>query len=328
MEKLLEQEQINAMIRAMRGQSKASTVAAKPQAVVSEYDLRHPTHLTKEQVRAITSLHDTISLNLSHAMGAYLRVGFDATVVSVEQLSYAEFLGRLPDVTYLCSLNVSPVAASAVMQLDLQLAFPIIDLLLGGVGAPIGEVRQATEIEEELLAGIVKIIAREFAAGWSTVGFDMTFDERQLPAAAQRLMRPTEKTLVISFELRIPEIRGMLIVAFPAVVANAFLRKLLRETAPKAKATSAPEEQSREVLLDCPFPVHLEIARTSVSLRDLVEMTPGTVLSFRHTIRDPIVLSANNVQLFEARPVRTERYRGAQLHQRLQLTAGEDSHER
>jgi len=327
MEKLLEQEQINAMIRAMRGQGKTGPVPVKPQAVVQDYDLRHPTHLTKEQVRAITALHDTIGLNLSHSMGAYLRVGFDANVVSVEQLSYAEFLGRLPDVTYLCSLNVTPIAALAVLQLDLQLGFPIIDLLLGGVGAPVSEVRQATEIEEELLAGIVKIIAREFAAGWSTVGFDMSFDERQLPAAAQRLMRPTEKTLVVSFELRIPDVRGMLIVALPAVVANAFLRKLLREAAPKAKATSAPEEQIRELLLDCEFPVYLEIPHTPVCLRDLIEMTPGTVLPFHHTVRDHVVLSANNVQLFEARPVRTERYRGAQLHQRLQLTIGDD-HER
>jgi len=317
MEKLLEQEQINAMIRAMRGQGKPSPVPAKPQALVSDYDLRHPTHLTKEQVRAITSLHNTIGLNLSHSMGAYLRVGFDATVVSVEQLSYAEFLGRLPDVTYLCSLNVSPISALAVLQLDLQLAFPIIDLLLGGVGAPVTEVRQATEIEEELLAGIVKIVAREFAAGWSSVGFDMSFDDRQLPAAAQRLMRPTEKTLVVSLELRIPEVRGILIVAFPAVVTNTFLRKLLREAAPKDHATSAPEQQIRELLLDCAFPVHLEIAKTPVPLRNLVEMTPGTVLSFNHTVHDHIVLSAGNIPLFEARPVRTEHCRGAQLHERL-----------
>lgn len=322
MEKLLDQDQINAMFRAMRGQPNQRSQAAKPQSVVTECDLRHPTHLTKEQVHSVTSLHEGVGRNLTHSMGAYLRVAFEAAVVSVEQLTYAEYLGRLPDITYLCSLNVSPVAAAAVLQLDLQLGFPIIDLLLGGTGAPVSEVREATEIEEELLAGIVKIVAHELAVGWSVAGFDMTFEERQLPAAAQRLMRPSEKTLVVSFELRIPQVRGMLNIAFPAVVANTLLRKLLRESMPKAKAQTAPDALMRSLLLDCEFPLRLEIARTHVSLRNLIEMTPGAILTFDHAVREPIVLSANNVGLFEAQPVRTERRRGARLHQRLESAPG------
>ena len=316
MEKLLDQEQINAMFRAQRGQANQRAQAAGPQSVISDCDLRHPTHLTKEQVRSVTSLHESVGRNLTHSMGAYLRVGFEAAVVSVEQLTYAEFLGRLPDITYLCSLNVAPLAATAMLQLDLQLGFPIIDLLLGGTGAAVAEVREATEIEEELLAGIVKIIARELAVAWATAGFDITFDERQLPAAAQRMMRPAEKTLVVSFELRIPQVRGMLNVAFPAVVANALLRKMLREAGPKSKAQAAPDAMMRSLLLDCEFPLGLEIAHARVRLRDLVEMAPGSILTLDHAVREHIVLSAHNVELFEARPVRTERHRGAQLYAR------------
>ena len=327
MEKLLDQEQINAMFRAMRGQANQKPQVG-PQSVVSECDLRHPTHLTKEQVHSITSLHEGVSRNLTHSMGAYLRVAFEAAVVSVEQLTYAEFLGRLPDVTYLCSLNVAPIAGTAVLQLDLQLAFPIIDLLLGGVGGPVTELREATEIEEELLAGIVKVIARELATGWSTAGFDITFDERQLPAAAQRLMRPVEKTLVVSFELHIAQVRGMLNVAFPAAVANALLRKLLRDSAPKSKAQTAPDTMIRDLLLECDFPVRLEIRHTRLNLRDLVGMKPGTVLMFDHRLRDDIVLSVNNVGFYRARAVRTDRHRGAQLHSPMQqpTSAGADTH--
>ena len=312
MEKLLDQEQINAMFRAARGTEKQN--AAEPQAVVTECDLRHPTHLTKEQVHAVTSLHETVSKNLTHSMGAYLRVGFEAAVVSVEQLTYADFLGRLPDITYLCSLNVAPMSSTAILQLDLQLGYPIIDLLLGGTGAPVEDIREATEIEEELMEGIVRLIARELGVAWSTAGFDISFDERQLPAAAQRLMRPSEKTLVVSFELRIPQVRGMLNVAFPAAVANILLRKLVRDASPKAKTQSPPDAMIRNLLLDCDFDLRLEIPRTRVFLRQLVEMRPGYILTFDHLLREAVVLSAENVCLFQARPVRTGRRRGAQLY--------------
>lgn len=317
------------MFRAMRGQGNPKVRTTGPQSVVSECDLRHPPHLTNEQVRSVTSLHEGVSRNLTHSMGAYLRVAFEAAVVSVEQLTYAEFLGRLPDVTYLCSLNVLPTAATAILQLDLQLAFPIIDLLLGGTGGPVNEVREATEIEEELLAGIVKVIARELASAWSTAGFDITFDERQLPAAAQRLMRPIEKTLVVSFELHVPQVRGMLNVAFPAAVANTLLRKMLRDATPKARGgQSAPEAMIRTLLLDCDFPLRLELPRASLNLRELVQMSPGTVLTFDHRVRDDVILSVRNVELYRARPVRTDRNRGAQLRLRIEAdrNLGEEVH--
>jgi flagellar motor switch protein FliM len=317
MEKLLDQEQINAMFRARRSRPDTTAPAAVTQQVVSECDLRHPTHLTNEQVRAVTSMHEAVGRNLTQSMGAYLRAGFEAAVVSVEQLTYAEFLGRVPDVTYLCSLNITPVAASAVLQLDLQLGFPVIDLLLGGTGATVDGVREPTEIEEELLANIVKLIARELAAGWSTAGFEIKFDERQLPAAAQRLMRPSERTLLVSFELRIPEVRGMLNVAFPAVAAGALLRKLQRDAGPKSKAQAAPDALMRGLLLDCEFSVALELGSAQVSLRELIEMAPGSILTLDHAVGEHIVLSAHNVELFEARPVRTERHRGAQLFAKL-----------
>jgi flagellar motor switch protein FliM len=254
-----------------------------------------------------------------------LRVGFEAAVVSVEQLSYAEFLGRVPDITYLCSLNIAPVAAAAVAQLDLQLGFPVIDLLLGGTGSAASEAREPTEIEEELLSNILKLIARELAGGWSVAGFDINFEERQLPAAAQRLMRPSERTLLVSFELRIPEVRGMLNIAFPAVAAGALLRKLLRDAAPKAKAQAAPDALMRSLLLDCEFSLGLELARARVSLRELIEMTPGSILTLNHAVGEPIVLSAHNLELYEARPVRTGRNRSAQLFAKLPGPPGGDN---
>jgi len=113
-------------------------------------------------------------------------------------------------------------------------------------------------------------------------------------------------------------VRGMLNIAFPAVMANTLLRKMLRDATPKSKTQSAPDAMMRDLLLECGFALRLEIARTRVKLRDLVAMAPGTILTFDHTVRDHIGLSAENVELFQARPVRTERNRGAQLYARVE----------
>jgi flagellar motor switch protein FliM len=318
MEKLLDQEQINAMFRARRGDS-ASTAAGSegPKLVVGEYDLRRPHHLSKEQVRSITTLHERFGRNLEHSMGAYLRVLFETSVVSVEQLTYGEFLGRLPDVTYSCSLNVTPMNATAVLQLDLQLAFPLIDILLGGQGSPVAELREVTEIEEEVLEGVVRLIAKGLDTEWAETGMNIAFEERRLAASLQRLFTAGEKTLVVSFEARIPQTRGALHLAFPAVVANALMRKLIRDAGPRAKSVSHSEAQLKRLLLECEFTLALRTPQLQVPFREILKFEPGSVLSLPYALEEPLIVAAGDQEIFEARPVRTLRRRGAQLGGRV-----------
>jgi flagellar motor switch protein FliM len=56
------------------------------------FDFRRPDRIPKSQVRAIHLLHDTFVRNLVSSLSAYLRSYLAVNLVSVEQLSYAEFL--------------------------------------------------------------------------------------------------------------------------------------------------------------------------------------------------------------------------------------------
>src|SRR5208337_5575564 len=62
----------------------------------------------------------------------FLRIVFDCSLVSAEHLTYREFLQRVPETTYLASCDLAPAGAVAVLQLDLAIAFPILDVMLGG----------------------------------------------------------------------------------------------------------------------------------------------------------------------------------------------------
>ena len=85
-------------------------------------------------MQAINRLHQAFARNLTHSLGAYLHIQFAAALVSGEHLSFEEFLQSIPEVTYLASCKLAPVGASALVRLDLAVAFPLIDVLLGGEG--------------------------------------------------------------------------------------------------------------------------------------------------------------------------------------------------
>ena len=194
MEKVLNQEEIDAMVRVARSgrtDRDASCRVAAPGRALG----RAPAgQIGREQLQAITSLHEGFARNLTHSLGAYLRVVFAATLVSAEHLTYREFLQRIPETTYLASCRLDPMGVNAALQLDLKVAFPIIDLLLGGEGKGMAPTREITEIEEQILDSVARIVCRELGAAWQALALEVGFEERLEAGAAQRLMPPEEKT--------------------------------------------------------------------------------------------------------------------------------------
>ncbi|MGA6984408.1 MAG: hypothetical protein WBZ01_00015, partial [Terriglobales bacterium] len=138
--------------------------------------------------------HQVIATNLANVdTPGYLRIVFECRLVSAEHLTYREFLQCVPEKTYLGSIDLVPAGALAVLQLDLAIAFPIIDIMLGGEGTSSETNRELTEIEEQVLEGIVRIMCRELQTSWQAISLEFNFSQRQHFLLTQRLMPPEEK---------------------------------------------------------------------------------------------------------------------------------------
>lgn len=317
MDKVLNQEEIDAMFRAALGAARPDCNSEN----VKPCNFHQAGQINKEQVRAISMLHEGFARNLTHSLGAYLRVIFETNLVSVEQLTYREFLARIPDCAYCASFQLSPMNATAALELDLALAFPIIDLLLGGQGTAEKQMRQITDIEEQILEGVVKLLCHELEFAWQPLGLTFQFEERQQPAQMQRLLPPSEKTLSLSFEIRMQNSQGMLNLAFPAVVSNALLRKLSRDWGYHKRR--GPEEASRRIqsrALEFPFELELGVPHLSVPLNTLLQLEPGTVVPFRRAVQTAATVQVGGRELFTAMAVRSGPRIAAQVLDQLQIT--------
>src|SRR5436305_12358098 len=141
MEKILKQDEIDALFE-------ASETAAPPQRGAADervmpFSFSAAGQISTDQLRAISMLNDLFARNLTHNLAAWLRTRFQVNLVSAEQIPFNEFLLRIPEISYVASVRLEPLGALSVLQIDLALAPPIIDLLLGGDGRE-GQVREVT----------------------------------------------------------------------------------------------------------------------------------------------------------------------------------------
>ncbi|MFZ0815333.1 MAG: FliM/FliN family flagellar motor switch protein [Candidatus Sulfotelmatobacter sp.] len=311
MQNELNQEEIDAMVRKARSGDGAEQ-AREPR--VEIWDVRRAGQIGRGQLQSITRLHEGFARSLTHALGTYLRVVFAATLVSAEHLTYREFTQRVPETTYLASCKLEPMGVHGALQLDLKVAFPIIDLLLGGEGKGLAAQREITEIEEQLVESVARIVCHELGVAWQAVNLQVDFEKRLEPADAHRLMHPDEKILSLSFEVTMSEVRGGLNLAVPVTLSHALLRKISAEWSDSRPWGPAEwRERLKRRLLECAFPVELGVNDLRATVAELTEMIPGKLLPLRRNASLPASLLVGGVEMFRAVPARAGDTRAAQV---------------
>lgn len=309
-EKELGQEEIDALFQAARAGAQIAPEATRSR--VSPWSFMRSGQISNEQLRAISMLNDIFARNLTHHLSAWFRSRVQVSLVSAEQMLFSEFLGRVPELAYVCSVRLEPLHAVCVLQMDLTPAPPMIDLLLGGEGGA-GEPRELTDIEEAILAGVVEAVCRELTTAWQPVGLAFRFEKRQMQTQTPRLIPVSEKTLCISFELRLAEVSGLLNLAFPAVVSNTILRQLAGEKARRRGHPPEVRQRMRELAGGCRTQVSLELPPAGVSSSRCGNLSPGEILRLNLPARTPAHLRAGGKVLFAATPVNQANARAAHL---------------
>jgi flagellar motor switch protein FliM len=312
MQNVLNQEQIDAMVRAARSGGGIDAGETK-ELKVEPWDVHRAGQIGREQLQAVTQLHEGFARSLTHSLGAYLRVVFTAALVSAEHLTYREFLERIPETTYLAACKLEPMGVTGALQLDLKVAFPIIDLLLGGEGKVTAATREITEIEEQIVESVARIVCRELGTAWQAVDLQVGFEKRMEAGEAHRLMPVDEKTLSLSFEVTMSEVRGSLNLAVPVSVSHALLRKISAESSDRPRRPSQWRERLKRRLLDCPFSVELGANEVCAKVSELSELLPGQLLSLRRSAAEPASLLVAGVEMFRAVPARSGETRAARV---------------
>ncbi len=319
MRRVLTQDEIDALFSAAQPGEKGAATAPKKH--VEKCDLGKPKALSTEQVRDVNALHEAFARRLSDSLGSYLRTSCEMSLVAAEQLRYSEFLGRVPELSYLASMRILPIDAGALVLMDLSLVFPIIDLALGGSGGDVTKPRETTEIEDQVIETVISLIARDLETAWApVVAFDIKFDRRQPFAQAHTLMLPNERILSLNFEIRLLDLHGALNVALPAVVANALMRKVaafgsLGERIPSRNT----RRKNRENLLDAYFLADLSLPPSPLTVRELLNIEPQYVLVRPIRADKPVHLNIAGKPMFEAHPVRCGTKKGARVERRSSI---------
>ncbi len=292
MDRQLSQQEIDAVFQKADGRDDAPSRKAVP------FDFRRPDRIAKSQLRAIHLLHENFVRNLASSLSAYLRSYLTVNLISVEQLSYCEFVSSLSSPSCLVSLALKPYDGNALVELTPNLIFPILEIILGGKGkAPSSLKREVTEIEQSLLDGLFRIILNDLKEAWKAVtAIDFQMEALETDPQMMQILAPNEAVVAVAIEIRIGENSGTMNMALPSINIKMIGQKFDQQWSLR-KTRSSDTEQDRMLALIQPAKVRVDAALTGpmVTVRDLLALKAGDILTFDIPTERPVAVFVNGL---------------------------------
>lgn len=298
--RVLTQEEIDNVFKKMSGNAASS----RDQVQALPYDFRRPDRIPKDQLREIHLLNENFCRNLAGSLSAYLRAYVTVNLISVLQLSYAEFLQCFPSPTSISILSLHPFEGKGILELNPSLVFPIIEILMGGQGKPSSiPKREITEIEQSILEGALRLILKDLREAWTNVAnFDLVPEKTETEPQLVQVLSPNEAVVAVGVEVKLGECTGMLNFGVPAIIVK-MLRQRFDQRWSQRKVAPSDQERSRIFALAQPARMETDalIEGSSISLKSLIHLKVGDVLALDYPVDRPLQVLVNGKRKFTGR---------------------------
>lgn len=272
---------------------------------VRPYDFKRPERVSKDQMRALQTLHEAFARNFGAALSGFLRAIVEVRVATCEQMTYSEFISGLPNPTSFNLIEASELEGQMCMEISPLIIYPIIDRLLGGTSQDLFiPQRPMTLIETRLIENVTNRGLEALAEAWESVkAMEFSIVATESNPQLVQIVPPNEVVVVVGFELKTANRAGTMNLCIPYNVIEPVVEELSAQSwfsASKSQKSRVSEERITRGLGQASVQITGLLAETTITMRDLATMAVGDILSTDAMASAPISLCIEGERKFKA----------------------------
>lgn len=305
---ILSQSEIDALLSAIStGEMDADELKKEESSKkIKVYDFKRALRFSKDQIRSLTRIHENFARLLTTYFSAQLRTYIQITVGSVDQLPYEEFIRSIPKMTVLNVFEVQPLQGRILMEVSPNIAYVMMDRVMGGIGASINKIDNLTEIETKIISNIFEKSLENYQEAWdSIIEIDPVMEEFEVNPQFLQMVSPNETVVVISLNVQVGEVSGMINLCIPHVVLEPIIPRLsvhywMQSDRKEPKPIEIETLKSQLQLAD--LTVSAELGSSELSIQDFLQLHAGDVIRLDSSIDKPLVVKIGDKPKFIGQP--------------------------
>ncbi len=330
MAKILSQDEIDALLTTVSagdGEVEDEQLGDDRLRSIIAYDFKHPNRVSKDQIRTLENMHDNFAGHYGSSLSAVLRTIADVDLVSVDQITYSEFIMSLvsPSCTY--TYAAPPLEGGCLVDYNPTLTFALIDRMFGGNGKILESDRELTGIERSVMGRLSQKLYTDLTRAWENI-VKLEIEQKSFETNPQfiQVVPPGETVVVVSFQIKVFQSTGLLTLCYPYVSLEPIITKLSAQNwidATKKKNLDEDRMINRQNLNNVDTLVSAEMLKTTIKVREFLGLQRGDIVPSERRISEPIAVYVNKRKKFFAQPGLSGKKRAVQITQPCDLEAQE-----
>ncbi|ARK22722.1 flagellar motor switch protein FliM [Sporosarcina sp. P26b] len=327
---VLSQNEIDALLSALStGEMSAEEMKKEEETrKVRVYDFKRALRFSKDQIRSLTRIHENFARLLTTYFSAQLRTYVQINVMSVDQIPFEEFISSIPNMTLINIFDVSPLEGNILMEVNPNVAYSMLERLMGGFGSSSGKTDNMTEIETKILTNLFERSFDSLREAWSgLIEIDPYLTEMEVNPQFLQMISPNETVIVISFNIMIGESSGMINICIPHVVLEPIIPNLSVQYWMQTNKKEPTPEQSIQLerrIKNAMLPVVADLGKGEISIHDFLHLQLGDVISLDTSIEEPLTIRIGEKPKFTAQPGKLRNRMAVQILEILNTGEDED----
>ncbi|MGN7393966.1 flagellar motor switch protein FliM [Peribacillus frigoritolerans] len=305
---ILSQNEIDALLSAIStGEMDADDLKKEEvEKRVKVYDFKRALRFSKDQIRSLTRIHENFARLLTTYFSAQLRTYVQISVASADQIPYEEFIRSIPKMTIMNVFEVPPLDGRIILEVNPNIAYSMMDRVLGGRGISVNKVDSLTEIETKIMSNLFEKAFGNLQEAWGTiVEIEPVMTEFEVNPQFLQLVSPNDTVVVISLNTQIGETSGMINVCIPHVVLEPIIPKL---SAHYWMENSQKEKIPEEIMIlekrirNANLPIISELGSTDITIEDFLLLDVGDVIDLNKSINEPLTITIGGIPKYSGQP--------------------------
>lgn len=308
-DEVLSQNEIDSLLSALStGEMDAEELKnEEKEKKVRVYDFKRALRFSKDQIRSLSRIHENFSRLLTTYFSAQLRTYVNIEVASVDQLPYEEFIRSIPTMTILNIFSVPPLEGRILMESNPNIAYAMLDRVLGGKGNSFNKIDNLTEIETTIMSHLFERSLENYQEAWGTiVDMEPLLEEFEVNPQFLQMVSPNETVVVVSLNTTIGETSGMINICIPHVVLEPIIPKLsvhywMQKEQPKERNTE--EFQAlKKTIRGAEVDVRAVLGEADMSIQQFLGLKKDDVIRLDQAIDKPMRLKVDEEEKFYIQP--------------------------
>ena len=271
------------------------------------YNFRRPDKFSKEHLKALQDIHRDFARHLASILTGYLRMEVEIDVISIDQLTYEEYVCSMPSHIQNMIFKLNPLSGEISIGMSPEVLAVVLDRMLGGAGVSGDTGKELTQIEELLTTKFAEKIIKILEEAWGTI-LPVKSEFVAIANGYHSVPITTSGEIVslLSFEVRLGQKNfGLMNICFPYPVLETVLPKLTPQYIYQHASVVANEigkNETLERIKGAELEIQVILGTAQIEINEVLDLKIDDVIKLDQRLDRELIACVNKKKKFFVAP--------------------------